>query len=81
MAEVLERHVALGEPLGREAQAHLSACGACQAELAFLEEVHQALLEDVPEVAPPPSLRTPSLEVAGPHVRAPPCSRWVLRPW
>jgi hypothetical protein len=57
MQDALLRHVTAGEGLSAPVRAHLRVCPACTAELALLREVELALLEDVPEVAPPAALR------------------------
>ncbi|MFT2720805.1 hypothetical protein ACMT4L_12445 [Deinococcus sp. A31D244] len=60
----LERHVQLGVPLSDGEKAHLRECPDCRADLAFLRDLQLALLEDVPEVAPPPELRAAVLAQA-----------------
>lgn len=75
--DALLRHVTTGEALGAPERAHLGACPACAAELALLREVALALLEDVPEVAPPAALRAQVLERAA----APLTTRRAPWPW
>lgn len=77
MQAALLDHVTTGEALGAPLRAHLEACPACAAELALLREVELALLEDVPEVAPPAALRA---QVLG-RAAAPPTARRAPWPW
>ncbi|GGS43025.1 hypothetical protein [Deinococcus knuensis] len=89
LTETLERHVQFGVPLSAAEQAHLRACPDCQADLAFLRDLQLALLEDVPEVTPPPGLRAAILAQAGaarppladPAVPARPTARPARRWW
>jgi len=79
MPGALEHHVTTGAALSGAVRAHLAACPACTAELAFLREVQLALLEDVPEVAPPPALRNAVLRAA--QMAGPGEKRSGRRPW
>lgn len=62
--DALERHVAQSSPLGADVQAHLLGCTECREHLAFLQSLQLAVLEDVPPVAPPATLREQMLEKA-----------------
>ncbi|MEF2280453.1 hypothetical protein V3W47_19340 [Deinococcus sp. YIM 134068] len=55
--EALEAHVSLGTPLPGAVAAHVTACPDCARDLAVLRAVERALLEDLPERAPPPEVR------------------------
>lgn len=57
MRDILLRHVTTGEALEGSVLDHLNVCPACAAELALLRDVELALLEEVPELAPPAALR------------------------
>lgn len=60
----LEQHVETGAALSQASRAHLAGCPECQAHLTLLRDLELALLEDAPEVAPPPALRAQVLQAA-----------------
>ncbi|MFC3831323.1 MULTISPECIES: hypothetical protein [Deinococcus] len=60
----LEAHVGTGAALPPAVMAHLAGCPACRAHLELLRDVTLALLEDVPEVTPPPAMRMHVLDAA-----------------
>lgn len=70
----LEGHVGTGASLSQAATAHLAACPACRAHLELLRDVELALLENVPEVTPPPAMRIHVLDAARNTPR--PIRRW-----
>ncbi|WP_309570096.1 hypothetical protein [Deinococcus sp.] len=76
--EQLEVQATTGAALSPAARAHLATCPACQAHHALLRDLDLALLEDMPHVAPPPSLRSQLLDAArrAPLPLAAPRRRW-----
>lgn len=74
--EWLEWHIEQGGALPAEVQAHLTGCAGCRAHLRLLQEVQLALLEDVPELAPPPELRAQVLQGTRIAHLNPPARRW-----
>ncbi|THF84790.1 hypothetical protein E7T09_19340 [Deinococcus sp. KSM4-11] len=76
--EQLELQAMTGAALSPAARAHLATCPACQAHRALLGDLELALLEDAPQVAPPPALRAKVLAAAhrAPSPRPAPARRW-----
>ncbi|WP_295819012.1 hypothetical protein [uncultured Deinococcus sp.] len=70
----LEAHVGTGAALPPAVMAHLAGCPACRAHLELLRDVALALLEDVPEVTPPPAMRMHVLDTA--RKTPSPARRW-----
>lgn len=70
----LEAHVGTGAALPPAVMAHLAGCPACRAHLELLRDVALALLEDVPEVTPPPAMRMHVLDAA--RKTPSPARRW-----
>ncbi len=83
MQQQLEERLGLGQSLTPELRAHVADCAECRAHLTLLKELEAALLEGVPPLEPPASLKAAVIGAARQpptptpvRVRPHPSRRW-----